>query len=141
VGVKKLRSKLVSLSKGLRKRHTDAERLLWKHLRGKQLDGLKFRRQQPIGNYIVDFVCFENEVIIEVDGGQHAEEEMDRERDRCLEAEGFKMLRFWNHEVLLNLEGVLEVIRQNGGSHPPPAPPLKGGVRSRDGKLTRRGDL
>ena len=64
----------ITIVKNLRKRSTDAEKLLWKHLRSKQLEGHKFRRQQPLGNYIVDFVCFEKQIVIEVDGGQHAEE-------------------------------------------------------------------
>jgi len=100
------------LAKNLRKRSTDAERLLWKHLRAGQVEGLKFRRQEPIGNYIMDFVCFERRIVIEVDGGQHAEEtNKDNERDRWLNGQGFKVLRLWNNEVLTNTEGVLELIR------------------------------
>jgi very-short-patch-repair endonuclease len=102
----------VSHSKNLRKRLTDAERLLWKYLRAKQVEGLKFRRQEPIVNYIVDFVCFESRVVVEVDGGQHSEER-DAKRDNWLQSQGFKVTRFWNHEVLANIEGVLEVIRRN----------------------------
>lgn len=80
----------------------------------KQLEGLKFRRQQPIDKYIVDFVCFEKCIIIEVDGGQHATESShDRERDAYLQQYGFKILRFWNNEVMQNIDGVLEVIRTN----------------------------
>jgi len=76
------------------------------------MDGVKFRRQQPIGKYIVDFVSFEKRIVIELDGGQHsAEQERDRERDNWLSKQGFKVLRFWDNEVLQNLEGVLEVIR------------------------------
>jgi len=96
----------------------------------KQMEGLKFRRQQPIENYIVDFVCFENRIIIEVDGGQHAvETEKDRERDFYLQQYGFKVLRFWNNEVLQNTNGVLEVIRENCLFHPPLNP-----LPSREGK-------
>jgi len=96
------------MAKNLRKRSTDAETLLWNHLRMKQLEGLKFRRQQPINSYIVDFVCFENRLIIEVDGGQHAsEKERDVERDIHLTKNGFRVLRFWNNEVFTNIEGVL----------------------------------
>jgi very-short-patch-repair endonuclease len=103
----------VSLAKKLRKNSTDAERLLWKHLRAQQVEGLKFRRQHPIGNYIVDFVCVPKKIVIELDGGQHAEEvSKDSERDKWLKTEGYKVLRFWNNEVLKNLEGVLEEIRQ-----------------------------
>lgn len=105
---------LVNLAKNLRRRQTDAENLIWRHLRAKQLEGCKFRRQEPIGNYIVDFVCFEKKIIIEVDGGQHAiESREDKERDSLLKNDGFLILRFWNNEVLQNIEGVLEVIRNN----------------------------
>lgn len=93
----------------------------------KQMDGLKFRRQQPIENYIVDFVCFEKLIIIEVDGGQHAAEGVkDRERDSYLQQFGFKVLRFWNNEVLENTNEVLEIIRENCLS-PPPLNPLPRG--------------
>jgi very-short-patch-repair endonuclease len=98
----------------LRKKSTDAERLLWRHLRAKQLEGLKFRRQEPIGDYIVDFVCFDRSLIVEVDGGQHLQEKAkDDERTRWLEGQGFKVLRFWNNDVMKNIEGVLRVIRDN----------------------------
>ncbi|MFQ6083141.1 MAG: endonuclease domain-containing protein [Candidatus Aminicenantia bacterium] len=118
---------LIKLAKNLRKRSTDAERLLWKHLRARQLEGLKFRRQQPVGKYILDFVCFEKGIVIEVDGGQHAvEKEKDNERNIWVERQGFKVLRFWNNEVLTNIEGVLEVIKKNCLSHPPLTPPVKG---------------
>jgi len=97
----------------------------------KQMEGLKFRRQQTIDNYIVDFVCFENRIIIEVDGGQHAaENNKDRERDTYFQRYGFKVLRFWNNEVLQNTNGVLVVIRENCLSHPPLNP-----LPSREGKL------
>ena len=110
---------LVSLSRNLRKRQTDAENLLWRHLRGKQLEGFRFRRQHPIGRYIVDFVCLEKRLILEIDGGQHAiEKEKDIERDNWLKAEGYSTLRFWNNEVLTNLEGVFETIRLNILSNP-----------------------
>lgn len=105
--------RFVDLARNLRKEPTDTENLLWKHLRRRQLTGLKFRRQQPIDNYIVDFVCFEKRVIIEVDGGQHAEQRReDIERDNYLRKNGFKVIRFWNNEVLQNIESVLEMIRQ-----------------------------
>jgi len=105
---------LHNTAKNLRKRLTDAERLLWNHLRAKQIEGVKFRRQEPIDNYIVDFVCFENRLIIEVDGGQHAiEKEKDFERDNYLKKNGFRILRFWNNQVFTNIDGVLEIIRVN----------------------------
>ena len=119
--------KLVNTAKALRKNQTDTEKLIWRHLRAKQMEGLKFRRQQPIGNYVVDFICLEKSLVIEVDGGQHADNTKDKERDTWLTSESFKVLRFWNNEVLTNMEGVLEVIRENCMSHPPLTPPLKGG--------------
>jgi len=98
----------------LRNNTPDTEKFLWKYLRLKQIEGLKFRRQQPIGNYIVDFVCLEKRLIIELDGGQHAEEiEKDKKREKWLKEQGFKVLRFWNTDVLTNIEGVIEEIRQN----------------------------
>jgi very-short-patch-repair endonuclease len=105
---------LISLSRNLRKRQTDAENLIWRHLRRKQVEGLRFRRQHPIGKYIVDFVCLEKQLILEIDGGQHAiEKEKDSDRDTWLTIEGYRVLRFWNNEVLGNLPGVLETIRLN----------------------------
>jgi very-short-patch-repair endonuclease len=109
-----LKDKIDTIAKTLRKKSTDAENVLWKQLRRKQLEGLKFRRQQPIDNYVVDFVCFEKRIVIEVDGGQHSiERDKDSERDNYLVINGFKVLRFWNNEVLQNIEGVLEMIRKN----------------------------
>ncbi len=118
---------LVTTAKNLRKRSTDAERSLWKQLRAKQIEGLKFRRQQPIEKYIVDFICFEKKIIIEVDGGQHSGSDKDKERDKGLKEQGYKVLRFWNNEVLNNMTGVLEVIRAHCIIHPPLTPPIKGG--------------
>ena len=74
--------------------------------------GVKFRRQTLIGHYIVDFVCFEKKLVIEIDGGQHADSENDITRDRWLRTEGFEVLRFWNHDVLRNRDGVIEKIRE-----------------------------
>lgn len=95
----------------LRKNMTDAEQLLWRHLRNRELAGYKFRRQKPIGLFIVDFVCVEKSVVVEVDGGQHASQlEADEERSRYLEKKGFRVLRFWNNEVLNEIELVLSFI-------------------------------
>jgi very-short-patch-repair endonuclease len=96
----------------LRKKMTDAERKLWQNIRARQLLGFKFRRQEPIGRYIVDFVCYESKLIIELDGGQHLEKQAkyDQVRDGWLRSQGFTVLRFWNFEVLENLDGVLESI-------------------------------
>lgn len=100
------------LARSLRKQQTEAERLLWSRLRNRQLQGCKFRRQQPIGPYIADFLSLEPKLIIELDGGQHAEQqEQDNQRTRYLQALGYRVLRFWNHEVLNDLEAVLEAIR------------------------------
>ena len=103
--------RMTNRARTLRKNPTDAEKHLWKHLRMNQLDNLRFRRQAPIDQYIVDFVCFEKRVIVEADGGQHMESEPDRIRDAYLRAQGFKILRLWNHDILLNVDGVLEMIR------------------------------
>ena len=106
-------SRLTKHAKTLRKNATDAENILWNRLRDRQIEGLKFRRQQPIENMIVDFVNFEKRIVIEVDGGQHAiEKNKDRKRDKQLKYMGFKVLRFWNNEVIENTDEVLEYIRQ-----------------------------
>jgi very-short-patch-repair endonuclease len=119
---------LADLAKSLRKRQTEAEKLLWWHFRSKQINGLKFRRQQPIGPFIADFVCFEKRLVIELDGGQHAvEKEKDRQREGWFHKEGFRILRFWNTEVLQNIEGVVEVIQRNCFNHPSLTPPIEGG--------------
>ena len=111
------------IAKKLRRSLTEAERLLWCYLRNRQL-GVKFRRQEPIGRYIVDFVSYEVGLVIELDGGQHVESrELDLERDRELGRLGFRVLRFWNNEVMTNIEGVLEVIRREV-DNPPPLNPL-----------------
>ncbi len=101
-------NRLITFAKQLRHNSTDAERLLWSRLRTHRLNGYKFKRQAPLGPYIVDFACFEEKLVVELDGGQHAEAAgKDRQRDRWLEEQGFRVLRFWNNEVFGNLEGVL----------------------------------
>jgi len=117
VGVKKIKTNLkkrnkIAIAKKLRNNSTDTEKYLWKCLRGRQLEGFKFRRQQPIGKYIVDFVNLERKIIIEVDGGQHSENKKDKLRDRWLEERGYEVLRFWDNEVFINVEGGLEVTRE-----------------------------
>ena len=95
----------------LRNSATDAERHLWQHLRLKQLGGFKFRRQVPVTGYIVDFLCHEPKVIVELDGGQHLEQAAyDKQRTRVLEAEGYRVLRYWNDDVLVRICYVLEDI-------------------------------
>ncbi|MDB5501283.1 MAG: (cytosine-5-)-methyltransferase [Tardiphaga sp.] len=103
-------------AKVLRTNMTDAERRLWYLLRAHRFAGFKFKRQIPIGRYIVDFVCRAERLIIEVDGGQHADSsQSDRTRDLWLEDQGFRVLRFWNNEVQNNTDGVLEVILEHFG--------------------------
>ncbi len=131
-GWRKIGDKLTNISRMLRKQGTDAENRLWFHLKGKQLEGVKFRRQEPIGDFIVDFVSYEERLVIELDGGQYAEENgqaKDSRPDEWLNSQGFRVLRFWNNEVLQNLEGVLETIIAKCRRHPPLAPPIKGGER------------
>lgn len=101
-------------ARNLRKNQTGAEQLLWRHLRN--LPEYKFRRQLPLGPYIVDFACLSRKLILELDGGQHAETvHADEERSRFLAAEGFRVLRFWNSEVFGELDAVLEKIVQSLG--------------------------
>jgi very-short-patch-repair endonuclease len=119
----KPRNSLRSFARELRNSSTDAERLLWRYLRNRQVAGVKFRRQQPIETYIVDFVSFDKKIVIELDGGQHADNgEHDKHRDAYLHANGFVVVRFWNNEIIENIEGVLEVIRQQCLRVPSPAP-------------------
>jgi very-short-patch-repair endonuclease len=102
-----------SRAKRLRKNSTDAERVLWRILRSRQLGGHKFRRQQPLGPFIVDFVCLDARMVVEIDGGQHNEEEdiaYDQRRSQWLEKAGFRVMRFWNQEVLNELESVSDAI-------------------------------
>ncbi len=99
-------------AKTLRSNQTDAEQRLWYHLRAHRLMGFKFKRQKPIGRYIVDFICPERRLIIELDGGQHADQEAyDQFRDAWLRSKGYTVLRIWNNDVMQQLEGVLEQIR------------------------------
>ena len=95
----------------LRQNATECEKQLWAALRNRQLDGFKFRRQATIGPYVVDLLCAEHRLIVEVDGGQHSDE-ADLSRTRFLEGQGYSVIRFWNHEVIENLDGVLVSIRQ-----------------------------
>jgi len=123
-----MKDTLYSFARVLRKDSTESEKKLWRYLRSKQICSLKFRRQQPIGPYIVDFVCFENKLIIELDGSQHIDDKQkDLKRDKWLHSEGFTVLRFWNNEVMVNTDGVLSVIFDYCSNHPPLTPPLKGG--------------
>jgi len=123
----------VAIARKLRSASTDVERKLWQKIRERQIEEFRFRRQRPIGNFVVDFVCLEAKLIVELDGGQHAEPAKvaaDETRTKFLESLGYRMLRFWNNEVLENMQGVLEHIRemllQPAESNPTPALPLAG---------------
>src|SRR5438477_4927561 len=112
-----------SSARRLRQNRTEAERALWARLRRKQLDGVRFRQQVPLGRYVVDFLCFERRLIIEVDGGQHAlAMPADRARAAWLEERGFRLIRFWNHDVLKNMDGVIESVLKalRASVSPPP---------------------
>jgi len=110
-------------AKQLRTRMTDAEQRLWYRLRAHRFDGLKFKRQMPIDPYVVDFVCFEHELIVEVDGGQHADNKTDRHRDEWLCSQGFRVTRFWNDDVLRRTDIVLGEI-SNAVTHSNKSTPL-----------------
>jgi very-short-patch-repair endonuclease len=104
--------KLLERAKSLRNEQTDAELCLWYRLRAHRFMEMKFKRQKPIGQYIVDFICHERNLIIEVDGGQHQDSvEYDRRRDAWLRDQGYTVLRFWNNDVLLQTDEVLDAIR------------------------------
>jgi very-short-patch-repair endonuclease len=124
-----------SLARELRQNHSDAERLLWYQIRDRQLYGFKFRRQQPFDRYIADFVCLEQKLIVELDGGQHNEainKKADEQRTRYFEIKGYRVLRFWNNDVIQNKEGVLEKIKEvlTQVNHPHLTSPVKGEERA-----------
>jgi very-short-patch-repair endonuclease len=110
----------------LRRDMTDAERALWSKLRGRRLEGFKFRSQWTLGRSVADFCCLQSRLIVEVDGGHHSEGR-DAYRTAGLKARGFRLIRFWNNDVLTNMDGVLEVIlealqKKKEGPHPSPLP-------------------
>ena len=120
---------LLKNAKALRENMTDAERILWQHLRAARLSGFKFKRQQPFGRYILDFVCFDTKLIIELDGSQPQDAAVQNvARDVWLNAQWFSVLRFWNSEFLQNQAGSLEkVLAELGVATPSPNPsPVKG---------------
>ena len=112
-------------TRGLRRESTDAEQMLWRHLRSRQLDGFKFRRQMWLCGFIADFACVEAKLVVEADGGQHAEaEDYDRQRSDAFAAEGYRTLRFWNNDILENLEAVAEsILAALATPHPAQAAP------------------
>ena len=114
---------LTGIARRLGTHSTDTERHLWLHLRNRQIEAFKFRRQQAVGRYVVDFVNLEEKVVVELDGGQHALHPGDKMRDEWLRAEGYKVLRFWDSQVFSILEGILETIRDVLLTpHPDPLP-------------------
>ncbi len=118
-------SKTTGIAKKLRRSQTDAEQKIWSILRNNQT-GFKFRRQQPIGSYIVDFFCADRGLIVEVDGSQHTEEK-DKQRTEFLTSAGYRVLRFWNNDVFNNIEGISRVIHE--ALHTPHPGPLPQGER------------
>ena len=105
-----VQKRLTGVARKLRNDMTDAERRLWSHLRANQLGGAKFIRQHPIGDFVVDFACRSARLAIELDGGQHADNPADDVRTRIIEAHGYRVIRFWNNDVLQNTDGVLTAI-------------------------------
>ena len=101
---------LTAVARELRRNRTDAEERLWRELRGRRLLGFKFRFQRPVGRFVADFLCEEARLIVELDGGQHAESPADAARTEALEAAGYRVLRFWNHDALGNTDGVFHEI-------------------------------
>jgi very-short-patch-repair endonuclease len=120
--MRSVRATKIGLARRLRKNSTIAETKLWWRLRARELNGFKFVRQEPIGPYVADFVCRERRLIIEVDGGQHADSKRDVVRDKWLREHRYRVLRFWNNDVIGNLEGVLEKILEAVSAETPPHP-------------------
>ena len=118
-------------ARSLRRALTPAEFALWGRLRGRQLGGFKFVRQEPIDRYYIDFVCRERRLIIELDGGQHSERREDKRRDSRLFALGYRVIRIWNNEVLGNLDGVLQIVASELEIAPHPVPLPACGERER----------
>ena len=116
----------VDRARRLRVAQTDAEQRLWRHLRNRSLEGWKFRRQHEVGPFIVDFVCSDSGLVVELDGGQHGEQmAYDESRTQKLQEMGYRVLRFWNNDVLTNTDSVLEAILEALAS-PGPLPPFGG---------------
>jgi very-short-patch-repair endonuclease len=134
---------LTGVARQLRSRMADAERKLWFALKDRRFAAFKFRRQVPIGPYIADFLCFESRLILEVDGGQHAESVRDVERDNWLAHNEFQVLRFWNSDVLQNLQGVLTSLAEQLERTPHPTsrsretPPSPARGEGKNGEIVR----
>ncbi len=110
-------------AKHLRREMTPQENILWNRIRNRQLSNFKFRKQQPLGPYIADFVCQEMKLVVEADGSQHSDSGHDARRDKWMEERGYTVLRFWNNEINENLEGVLTAILDALSQHPSPTSP------------------
>jgi very-short-patch-repair endonuclease len=121
-------------ARDLRRNQTDTERHLWMRLRARQFEHAKFRRQQPIGPFIADFCCMEHKVIVELDGSPHlVQAAPDTERTAYLAAHGYRVLRFWNHDVLNDIDAVLErIVAALKSPHPDPLPKGEGEERERN---------
>jgi very-short-patch-repair endonuclease len=132
----------LTTARRLRRRATDAERRLWSRLRAQAFHGLKFRRQHPIGRYVVDFACLERALVVELDGGQHSVA-VDARRTAAIERHGFRILRFWNNQVLGNLDGVLRQLEQEIGktNRPSPRPSPPSGARGPCGTASQQRPL
>ena len=140
------KSSVLGNAKHMRSNPTEAESALWRVLRSKRLSGWKFKRQQPLGRYIVDFVCFAERLIVEADGSQHIDSDYDTRRDAWLVSQDFRLLRFWNNDILKNPDGVLTSILVELDSTPvgieptaplplSPGPPPQGGREKKDSHL------
>jgi very-short-patch-repair endonuclease len=117
-------------ARALRQNMTEAETRVWQMLRAHCMNGYKFRRQVPIGRYIADFVCHEARLVVEIDGGQHdSSSPRETERSGFLQTEGYRILRFWNNDILANPDGVYEAIVTELAASPPPCPPPSRGRR------------
>ena len=134
----------LDLARRLRQNQTEAEKFVWRRLRNRRFANFKFRRQMPVGQYVVDFVCLQHRVIVELDGGQHNDEthkEHDSRRDGWLRSQGFTVLRYWNHEVFTEWDAIEEAIWRQLNAHPsPPAPRPQGewGERARRAGSAKR---
>jgi very-short-patch-repair endonuclease len=124
-------TKSTTRARSLRQRGTRSEWMLWLELRDRRLGGFKFARQQPIGPYYVDFICRDQRLIVEVDGGQHSDNLADRNRDAHLSTLGYRVIRVWNNDVLGNIAGVLQMLTSELEIAPHPAPLPAGGERER----------
>jgi very-short-patch-repair endonuclease len=125
---RRIKPESTSNARSLRTEMTEAERRLWQAIRGKQIQEHRFRRQYLIGPYIADFACIDRKLVLELDGGQHQEQiEYDKRRTEFLQSQGWRVLRFWNNDVLKNLDGVLASIAEALSALPPSQPsPLQG---------------